>query len=373
MLIKNVKIFDGKRFIKEDRVRVSDGKFCFSPDDADNDTDCEVADGGGGVLSPGFIDLHIHGAGGRDFCDGADDSFGIIADTLKKNGTTAFLATSAAAEVDKMEMFLKKCSEYDCCIGAHIEGTFINPVKKGAINTDYVYSPTVENYNALFGVYKNVIKRVNLAVELDDGYALTKTLTSDGTVVSVGHSNADGAVMSAAVDAGVRLVTHFYNCMDGLNHRNANIVSYTLAHDDIYAEVIADGVHVNDDALILLYKAKGSKMIALISDAVAAAGMSDGIYDLGGLKVTVNGSRAALRDGAIAGSCSFLSDGVVNLKRMGLLTEDILRMATATPAEIVKADGFTGRVKEGHRADFVFLNEDDLSIEAVYIKGNKIR
>ena len=270
----------------------------------------ETIDADGLIALPGFIDIHSHGRGGADFCDLTDEAFETIGRGKLADGVTGFLATgltrpeSDLAELCRCtERYKKKVERKGgggdgetgaTCLGVHLEGPFFNPKMAGAQNPDFLKLPDAAMVKRLDAISKVV--KVSLAPELDGAEACIRELTAAGIVCSLGHSDADYDTFERARQAGATQLTHFCNAMMPIHHLRPTMVTGGLLADDVYAEIITDGVHLSDPMIRLIAKAKGPDRVILITDAMCAAGEPDGIYSLGGLRVKVEKGKATLAD-----------------------------------------------------------------------------
>ena len=264
----------------------------------------ETIDADGLIALPGFIDIHSHGRGGADFCDLTDEAFETIGRGKLADGVTGFLATgltrpeSDLAELCRCTERYKRLStlnsQLSTCLGVHLEGPFFNPKMAGAQNSDFLKLPDAAMVKRLDAISKVV--KVSLAPELDGAEACIRELVAAGIVCSLGHSDADYDTFERARQAGATQLTHFCNAMMPIHHLRPTMVTGGLLADDVYAEIITDGVHLSDPMIRLIAKAKGPDRVILITDAMCAAGEPDGIYSLGGLRVKVEKGRATLAD-----------------------------------------------------------------------------
>lgn len=262
----------------------------------------ETLDAGGLVALPGFIDIHSHGRGGADFCDLTDAAFEKIARGKLADGVTGFLATGLTRPEDELAELCRCVERYKnsptpnlpTCLGVHLEGPFFNAEMAGAQNPAYLRNPDAALVKRLDAISK--IVKVSLAPELEGAEACIRELVAAGIVVSLGHSAADFDTFERARKAGATHLTHFCNAMMPVHHLRPTMVTGGLLADDVYAEIITDGVHLSDPMIRLIAKAKGPDRLMLVTDAMCAAGEPDGIYSLGGLRVKVEKGRATLAD-----------------------------------------------------------------------------
>ena len=318
-----------------------------------------------GVL-PGFIDEHIHGAGGSDAMDGNTKDLAIIAETVAKEGTTSFLATTMTQSKENILKAMRAVKEYREAAGeqgariagVHLEGPFIAAAHKGAQPLEYVAAPdakTFDEYNAACG---NAIKIITLAPETDGALDFIRHIVAQGTVVSIGHTGAKYAEVKAAMEAGATNVTHTYNAQSPLHHREIGVVGSALLLEDLYCELICDTIHVSVPAMQLLVKNKRADKLALITDAMRAKGLADGVSELGGQTVYVKGGEARLADGTLAGSVLRMNRALQNMvEKVGVPLTQAVDYCTINPASTLKMENEAGSIAEGKRADFAVLND----------------
>ena len=318
------------------------------------------------VVLPGFIDEHIHGAGGSDAMDGNTKDLAIIAETVAKEGTTSFLATTMTQSKENILKAMRAVKEYREAAGeqgariagVHLEGPFIAAAHKGAQPLEYVAAPdakTFDEYNAACG---NAIKIITLAPETDGALDFIRHIVAQDTVVSVGHTGAKYAEVKAAMEAGATNVTHTYNAQSPLHHREIGVVGSALLLEDLYCELICDTIHVSVPAMQLLVKNKRADKLALITDAMRAKGLADGESELGGQTVYVKGGEARLADGTLAGSVLRMNRALQNMvEKVGVPLTQAVDYCTINPARTLKMENEAGSIAEGKRADFAVLND----------------
>jgi len=331
------------------------------------------------ILIPGFIDQHIHGVYGYDAMDAINEAYKKISEMLPKEGTTSFLATTMTDSSQNIIEALKHMRSYHendnqkgaHMIGIHLEGPFISPVFKGAQREDAIILPSIEQFELLNKASGNLIKLVTLAPELEGAYPLISYLKNQNIVASIGHSNASDQHVIQALNLGASCFTHGYNAMSRLHHRDLGVVGMMLLDNQSYAEIICDGIHTSELAIQLLYKNKTSRHIILVTDAMRAKLLDEGIYALGGQKVTVKDHQARLSDGTLAGSVLKMIDAVKKMKQITQCSlEDIIQMASYNPAKLLKIDHIKGSIAVGMDADFIVM-DDSLNIQQTYCRGQK--
>lgn len=340
----------------------------------------QVIDCKGLYLSPGFIDLHVHGGGGADFMDGNEESVHKILETHGKYGTTAMLPTTLTGSrenviraLKNIESVQKKWQGGPRILGAHLEGNFFSMAQKGAQNPQYIIPPTKDNYEPILSAVSN-IKRVSCAPEVENALNFARELSSRGILVSAAHSNAGYEEFLAGVNHGFSHVTHIFNGMSHVHSPNyycqVGVSESALLLDEVCVEVIADGKHVPKELLKLIYKVKGPERMHMCTDAMCAADMPDGEYELGGLKVVVKDQVAALKSGdSFAGSVCTTDRLVRTMCQLaGVPLVDAVRMITVTPAKLIGEYRRLGSIQPGKLAD-LNLFDDDIQVKFTLING----
>lgn len=375
MLIKNCNIIYLDK-IEKGSVLVEDGKIKeINPSNVNN---TEVIDAEGLYLSPGFIDVHIHGAGGCDTMDGTVESINTIAKTIVQHGTTSFTPTTmtvAAEDIRKSMEVIKKLKEEGTeganVLGAHLEGPFISPKAIGAQNPNFLLAPSVENYNKIVGDCGDAVVSITMAPEVEGAKELIKYLSDNGVTVSMGHTKATYDEAIEGIKCGACHSTHLYNAMTPFTHREPGVVGATF-DTDITTETISDGIHISYPALRTAYKQKGTDKVLLVSDAMEACGMPDGQYSLGGQDVIVKNGAARLLDGTLAGSVLTLDKAVKNIyNNSNYPLNEVVRMATYNGAKHCHVEDHKGLIKEGYDADLILFNED-IEIQKVFVNGKEV-
>lgn len=324
----------------------------------------EVIDLTGLTLFPGFIDLHIHGAVGVDTMNAAAADLDRVSQFLATRGVTGWLPTlvpAPAADYARAVNAINEAANSSggaLILGVHYEGPFVNSAQCGALHAEFFRSfSSPDVLDDLPLIDKQTGKHmITVAPEIEGGIELVRELHRRGWTVSLGHTRAGFEVLDKALAAGARHMTHFMNAMAPLHHRSPGPVGWGLAHDDVTCDLIADGVHLDPKMLQLLLKLKGSGRLSLISDAVAAAGMGDGDYEIWGETITVKNGRTGNSRGAIAGSVITMLDAVRIMLSVGATEIDIGKMAATNPARLLEIDQDCGSIEEGKRADLVALD-----------------
>ncbi|MDR2505144.1 MAG: N-acetylglucosamine-6-phosphate deacetylase [Oscillospiraceae bacterium] len=372
-----MKIINGNVYIDKgfERLELSFGKTIKSaakvlPPD-------ESFDAAGMYVVPGFIDTHIHGFGGVDTMDGAD-AVRTMSRELVKHGTTAFLPTTMTASVADTRAALKGIAEVmkekpqgAAVLGAYMEGPCFAANKRGAQPIEHLQLPAIELYDEITDGLDEAVRRFAIAPELDGALPLVRELVRRRVQVSIGHTDATYEQAMAAVEQGASSVTHMYNAMTPLTHRNPGAVGAALSSKHIVCEFIADLIHLHPAAIRTMFAAKGEDLCCAVTDSMMAGGMPDGEYALGGQKVYVRENAARLADGTLAGSVLTLHRSLVNMVSVvGVPLAQALPMYTEVPANLID-DEDRGRIEVGCAADIVLL-DTFLNIKAVFVGGKRM-
>ncbi|MFC5471436.1 N-acetylglucosamine-6-phosphate deacetylase [Cohnella suwonensis] len=381
--IVNARIVTPGGIVENGTLLVKDGLIADIGVNVDSSADqagIETIDAAGQWLIPGFIDVHVHGGAGHDFMDAEAIGIDEIAKFHAVNGTTSMLATTLTASredltavLDRVSRYMAEPMPYARLVGVHLEGPFVNVKWKGAQNPAYIVPPQPEWLDEWVSRFPGIIKIQTLAPENEGSLDYIEKLAANGIVPSCGHTDATYDQIIAAADRGLRHAVHTFNAMSALHHRQPGTVGAVLTDDRIVAEVIADGHHVHPAGIKLVTRAKGTHNVILVTDAMSAAGMPDGDYDLGGLPVRMTCGVARLKENdSLAGSTLTMINAVRYLVRqIGVGLEDASRMASGNPARQLGIDGGTGSIAKGKAADFLLLNEE-LELLSAWIGGCRI-
>ena len=317
------------------------------------------------IVLPGCIDQHIHGAGGSDGMDGSVEDISTIAKTVAAEGTTSFLVTTMTQSEENILKAMSAVKSYReqnsdegaRVAGIHLEGPFIATAYKGAQPLEYVKEPDIAAFDRYNQASGNAIKIVTLAPEVAGATELIRHLNDNGIAASIGHTGAKFSDIEKAVDAGAKNVTHTYNAQTALHHREIGTVGSAMLLDELNCELIADTIHVSVPAMRLLIKNKPLNKLSLITDAMRAKGLPDGVSELGGQTVYVKNGEARLADGTLAGSVLKMNRALQNVvEKVGVPFTQAVDYATINPAKMLKIDDETGSVKVGKNADFTVIN-----------------
>ncbi|MDR0396307.1 MAG: N-acetylglucosamine-6-phosphate deacetylase [Oscillospiraceae bacterium] len=337
----------------------------------------ETYDAAGCYVVPGFIDTHIHGFAGVDTMSGAD-AVRTMSRELAKHGTTAFLPTTMTASKQDTRAAVRGVAlamsdpepNGAAILGCLMEGPFFCAKRKGAQPEHALLNPSVAAYEDMTGEDEKAVRRLALAPELPGADELIRELVSRGVQVSLGHTDATHAQMTAAASIGASSVTHVYNAMSPLTHREPGAVGAALTNRQLTAEFIADLIHLHPAALRLVYDAKGPFGCAAITDSMEAGGMPDGKYKLGGQEVFVKDNAARLKDGTLAGSVLTLRRSLMNMVTVvGVPLARALPMYTSTPARLI-GETKRGSLSKGMIADVVVIDRS-FNIRAVWTAGKR--
>lgn len=332
---------------------------------------------------PGFVDVHIHGAGGHDVMEANETALSTITGRLAAFGTTSLLATTITASADDTCRSVEGIAKYISgqyqtsdtraeILGIHFEGPFLSKERRGVHPAEWLQLPSAELLQRFLQAAAGNARILTIAPELLGATPCIDAARSLGMVVSIGHTDATYEQARAAVAHGAHHATHVYNAMRPFTHRDPGVIGAVLTTPEVTAELIADGIHVDEIAMKVLLQAKGAQGVVLISDGTSATGMPDGEYMLGGLKVTVNGGVCRNAEGRLAGSTLTLDRALRNIVGLGIPLADAVRMLTLNPATLLGIEFKKGALRTGADADIVLLN-DGLEIERVWARGTVVQ
>ena len=361
-------------------VVVEDGRVSAVARGAEGDAyvDCE-----GLTLTPGFVDTHIHGFKGVDFTLAGPEEILRSAEELAARGVTAFLASLVAAP---REVLLRACAAVREAaerweprrgariLGVHLEGPFLNPGMKGAMNAAFFRKPSLEELEEYVRASKGMVRQITVAPEIEGALDFIRAAAGLGITVSIGHTEATYDQAVAAVEAGARKANHIFNQMRSFHHREPGVAFALLERPEVFVEVIADLVHLHPATVRLVLELAGPGRVALVTDAVQAAGLPDGEYVLGGFRIVVKDGVSRLADtGVLAGSTLTMDTAVRNIVKLGYRLRDALTMASYTPARSISALGrdAVGLADVGFNADFVLLDEN-LRVRRTVVGGEVV-
>jgi N-acetylglucosamine-6-phosphate deacetylase len=339
----------------------------------------------GMTVVPGFVDVHIHGAGGHDVMEGNTRALDRVTSTVARFGTTSIVATTVTASVEDTCQSLEGIARYIRnhenadefaekgrlgaeILGVHLEGPFISKARRGVHPPDEIVRPSVETLAKFQKAADGLVKIVTIAPEIFGAVELIAVAVAAKIVVALGHTDADYDQARAAIQAGARHAVHMYNAMRPFTHRDPGVIGAILTDPEVTAEVIADLVHVAGPAIQVLIGSKGFDTVLLASDGIAATGMPDGNYKLGNFDVTVRDGVARNGEGKLAGSTLTIDRALRNLVALGVPLKDAVRMATVLPARRLGLAGKKGIIAVGADADLVALTPD-LRVAGVMTRG----
>lgn len=375
MVIKNVLVYGENRLFAEGEICIKEGYFAAKT--AANE---EVVDGEGCFAIPGLVDTHFHGCVGVDFCDASLEAIGRMAEYEASVGVTSICPATMTLEEERLHEIMRTAGEYYSkekksagakLVGINMEGPFISAKKKGAQAAEHIRPCSLSLYRKLQEESGNLIRLVDIAPETEGAMAFIDAVKGE-TVLSIAHTTADFDTALEAFSRGASHVTHLYNAMPPLNHRDPGVIGAARDAGDCHVELICDGIHIHPSVVRATFEMFGAERIILISDSMRAAGLTDGKYTLGGQDVFVKGARATLADGTIAGSVTNLMGCLRKVvKEMGIPLETAVACATVNPAREIGVDHICGSITPGKPADLVLLDKE-LKVKAVYVNGSKI-
>jgi N-acetylglucosamine-6-phosphate deacetylase len=370
------KLWDGERLHQRPLVLIEDGQIgsIGSRDSAEVPGGARILDFPGATLAPAFFDVHIHGAAGHDVMEATPQALDTMGKFLALRGTGSYLATTVTAPLDATLRALTGLAQlmsrpatpgHARPIGIHLEGPFLSHEKRGVQPAEHLLAPDIGTFDRMFDAAEGHVRLMTLSPELPGATELAAHATARGVRVSVGHSNATAAETRAAIAAGAVSATHTFNAMRALDHREPGILGTVLTSDALYAELICDGIHTEPEIVQLWWKAKGLERAILVTDAMSAAGMPDGEYQLGGFAVQVANGRAMAR-GVLAGSVLTLDRALANfVKFTGATVEEGLRLLTANPAAMTGLGDYSGTITVGRTANLVAVDPEGQLIASI--------
>lgn len=371
ILLKGIQVYSEDKLIENGFIKINNGKIVEigSMEELEKENEIEVIELPGHYKAiPGLIDVHIHGVNGADTMDATKEALDTMVTALPKEGTTSFLATTMTQEGKQIENALINAAQYiekqkpngkAEILGLHLEGPFVNAKRAGAQPIQHIIDPDLALFQKWQSLTNGNIKLVTLAPERPGGLDMIRYLKSNGIIASIGHTDATFDEVDEAIDAGANHVTHLFNQMRGLHHREPGVVGAAFLRDELKAEIIVDGVHVRPEMVKLAFKQKQSEGLILITDSMRAKCLKNGKYDLGGQEVTVKNGKAVLEDGTLAGSILKLGHAVKNIiAYTGCPLEDAIEMASVNPAKQLNIYDRKGSIAVGKDADIVILDEE---------------
>jgi len=371
MIVKNGQVFqeDGS-FIRKD-VHI-DGEFFVDKSGG------EVLDAEEAYVIPGLVDIHFHGCMGADLCNGSHQSIDTIAKYQLEHGIMAICPASMTLSEEMLSDIFACCASYQNGAGAdfvgiNMEGPFIAAEKKGAQNARYIVKADAAMFRRLQEKAKGLIKLCDIAPEDDEACQAIREI-KDEVVVSICHTTANYDMAQKAFASGAKQLTHMYNAMNGLTHRDAGPIGAAFDTDYARVELITDGVHISPTMVRVAFRLFGDDRVMLISDSMEATGMPDGEYTLGGQTVIKKGRKATLADGVLAGSVSNLFDCMVNaVQNMDIPLGSAVKCASVNPAKQIGIYDCYGNIASGKYANAILLDKDSLQIKSLIFKGRLVK
>ncbi|MFD2612208.1 N-acetylglucosamine-6-phosphate deacetylase [Paenibacillus gansuensis] len=387
MLFINGEVYSESAVLPNGAVAVEDGKITAVYQSLEEISDdirkqSELIDLNGALLLPGFIDVHVHGGGGFDTMKSSTEPGSIdgLSRFMASHGTTSFLPTTLTDEAGRLVEVVSEVSRAMSAgtggadvLGVHLEGPFLNPIRSGAQNPDDMRTATKEELGRLLEASGETIRLITLAPELPGAMELIGYLTEKGVTVSIGHSDATYEIVQQAVAHGATHVTHLFNGMSPLHHREPGVAGSALMLDELTVELICDGLHVREELIGYVFRVKPKERVILVTDAMEAAGLPDGEYMLGKLPVVMKCNRVTLKEGGnLAGSALTMDQALRNaLKFTGRTLEEILPALTLNPARQIGVNHRKGSILAGKDADFVVMGRN-LELLQTYVRGHEV-
>ncbi len=343
--------------------------------------DDTVLDASGCYVIPGLVDVHFHGCVGEDFSDATPEGLQKIADYELSQGVTYICPTGMTLPEDQLTAICENTAAHQKrdsggaeVVGAHLEGPFLCMAKKGAQNGDYLHDPDVSMLKRLQEAAGGCVRLVTLAPEQPGSIEFIKAAAEMGIHVSVGHTVANYETAKAAFEAGADHATHLYNAMPPLAHRDPGVIGAAYEVPHVKAELICDGIHIHPSVVRLTFSLFGKERMIIISDSLRATGMPDGEYPFGGQMIEVHGNRATIlgHPETLAGSVTSLMGCLRQAIAFGVPAADAVRACTYNPAQSIGIDDRAGTLDVGKEASIVLLNQKDLSIKAIFFKGQRV-
>lgn len=376
------RLWDGTKLHQHPLILIEDGKIdsITSRESSSLPANAKVLDFPSATLGPSFFDVHIHGAAGHDVMEATPQALETIGRFLASRGTAAYLATTVTASLDVtlrsldgLANEIAKLPEPGRArpLGIHLEGPFLSHEKRGVQPAEHLLAPSTATFDRMIDAARGHVRLITIAPELPGAPELAKHAVSRGVRVSMGHSMATAAETRTAIAAGAVSATHTFNAMRPLDHQEPGILGTVLACDELYSELICDGVHSRPDIVRLWWRSKGPQRGILITDAMSAAGMPDGEYQLGGFAVQVKDGRASAR-GVLAGSVLTLDRALSNFVQFtGATVEEGLGLLSANPARMTGLDHRAGAVVPGRAANLVAVDAQG-KLVASFIAGQQV-
>ncbi|MEX2245637.1 MAG: N-acetylglucosamine-6-phosphate deacetylase [Dehalococcoidia bacterium] len=372
------------RLVQEDGVQsgwllVEDGRIAAIATEGAPPDGVRTVEGGGRYLAPGLIDIHVHGGGGHSLMTDDPDEVRAYARWVVRHGVTTFLVSTSgpdhASIVRRLRAVAPAVGEVERgarVLGFHLEGPYINPVRKGAFPPRWLRPPDAHEYAELFEASGGAVRQVTLAPELPGADALIDAVERSGATASIGHSDATYEEAMRAFERGVTHATHCFNAMRPFGHRDPGLLGAIMTSHNVTAELIGDGAHVDDAAARVLVRAKGASRVVLVTDGMPLAGTPDGEAEWEGTHIRVEGGKAVREDGTIVGGVMTL-DAMVRraVDALGVPLSTAIAMASTNPARALRLAGVYGALAAGRAADFILLDES-LEVAETWVAGERV-
>lgn len=369
MIIKGGKVFNENGSFVEKDLYIENDKIV-------NDANGEVIDAEGCYVIPGLTDIHFHACVGVDFCDGKEESLQKMADYELSQGVTQICPASMTYPEDKLVEVFSAAKNFKNetgakLVGINMEGPFISVAKKGAQNEAYIHRPDAEMFLRLQEAAGGLVKLCDIAPEVDGAMECIEAI-KDTVTVSLAHTASKYDTAKEAFEKGARHVTHLYNAMLPYTHREPGVIGAACDNENVYVELICDGIHIHETAVRTTFKMFGDDRICLISDTMEACGLEDGVYSLGGQDVYVKGNLATLKDGTIAGSVTNLMNCLrTAVLKMNIPLASAVKCATVNPCKAIHIYDKYGSLETGKVANVVLLDKD-LNIKKIIFNGKVV-
>ncbi len=375
MILKNAEVMNKDFELIKANIEIENGKIIAVGRGLN--TSGEAIDLDGALVVPGFVDIHTHGCASFDTCDATREAVSKIAANLVTHGVTSFCPTSMTVSTEEIEatlMNIKSCMEKPSkgatIRGINMEGPYISINRKGAQNAEFVKNPSWDEFKRLFELSGEAIKIVDIAPECKGADEFIENASKICTV-SIAHTDSNYEQARDSFKKGITHATHLFNAMPGFSHREPGTVGAVFDDDSVMAELICDGFHVSPAALRIAFRILGEDRTIIVSDSMRAAGLPDGIYELGGQPVNVANGQARLSDGTIAGSTTNMLEEVKNLVGFGLPLRQVIKSATINPAKAIGEADKIGSIEVGKDADLLILDKN-LELKTVILQGEII-
>ncbi|MEX1275166.1 MAG: N-acetylglucosamine-6-phosphate deacetylase [Bacteroidota bacterium] len=375
--LKNITIVTPFRIIEQGALLVEGKKISAigKVSEVDIPAKMKVYDLDGMTLTPGFIDLLVHGGGGYGFADISPEALDTISEHFFQHGTTGMLAALYSKPEADMVADVKRIAGYCSSKGSsniwgiHLEGPFINKSLHGAMKVEWLWEPSVEGWKKLFNASKGYIRLMTIAPELPQSDEVMREAAKNDVVLSIGHSAASYEEVLVAIDNGAAHVTHMFNAMEPFHHRKPGVALGAFLHNELKVELIADGIHVHPAVMKLIYHVKGDGGILLITDAIRASGMPNGEYAFMDQKIQVKDKKAYLPDGTLAGSTLTMNQAIKTMvKQVDVPLTHAVRMASLNGAKVLGRANQKGILAVGKDADLVVM-DDDFEVHMTVYEG----